>query len=36
MVQSVFPIGDAPKACTIRVIVDVDRSPNEAVTAYRV
>jgi hypothetical protein len=35
VLQSGFSMGDPPKAYVIRVIVDVDRNPNEVVTAYR-
>ncbi len=33
VLQSRISMGDPPKAYVIRVIVDVDRNPNEVVTA---
>lgn len=35
LLQSIISMGDPPKDYVIRVIVDVDRTPNEVVTAYR-
>jgi hypothetical protein len=35
ILQSKVAMDDPPKAYVVRVIVDVDRSPNEVVTAYR-
>jgi hypothetical protein len=35
LLQWVLSVGDPPKDYVIRVIVDVDRTPNEVVTAYR-
>ena len=35
LLQSILSMGDPLKDYVIRVIVDVDRTPNEVVTAYR-
>ena len=35
ILQSRISMGEPPRAYVIRVIVDVDRNPNEVVTAYR-
>jgi hypothetical protein len=35
LLQSRIPMDDPEKVYVVRVIVDVDRNPNEAVTAYR-
>jgi hypothetical protein len=35
VLQSRIPMGDPAKEYVVRVLVNVDRSPNEVVTAYR-
>jgi hypothetical protein len=35
VLQSKISMGEPPRAYVLRVIVDVDRQPNEVVTAYR-